>query len=56
MGQKNIIIGNNNVVAGSNNYIFSTDFSTLSNAKAKPSGTLNHALVSDNWIAELDKK
>lgn len=55
-GSNNLIIGNGNNVLGSNNYIFTSDFNTITNPNAKPSGSLTHTLVSDSWIGELDKK
>lgn len=45
-GSNNLIIGNGNTILGSNNYIFSSDFNTITNSNANPSGTINHTLVS----------
>lgn len=55
-GSNNLIIGNDNTILGNKNYIFTSGFNTITDPKAKPSGTLNHTLVSDSWIGELDKK
>ena len=55
LGSKNIIIGNNNAVYGNNNYIFTEDFN-YANTASDPSKPINNHLVSDQWVAELDRR
>ena len=55
LGSKNIIIGNNNAVYGNNNYIFTEDFN-YANTASGPSKPINNHLVSDQWVAELDRR
>ena len=56
LGSKNLIIGNNNAVYGNNNFIFTEGFSYADTKNGDPETAIHNHLVSDNWVAELDRR
>ena len=51
-GVQNLVIGNGNRVRGNHNFVFSNYFDIDQTSKTE----MDHTLVSDNWLAELDRR